>query len=114
MIRDASQTVKIEQLSRNIKDRDIKKFETDLKHKIELPHKNDNIHDMYQNYLKNIISIMDKQTSITRRQLTKRNHKTWYDRYALKLNIQRRKAEKTWHNMQLESNKKHYLHVNKC
>ena len=38
----------------------------------------------------------------------------WFDKNALKLKIQRRKAEKTWHKSQLESDKKHYLHVDKC
>ena len=72
MIRDHSQTVKIETVSRNIKDIDIRQFETDLKNKIELPRENDNMDDMYQNYLKNIISIIDKHAPITRRQLTKK------------------------------------------
>ena len=49
MIRDASQTVKIERLCRSIKDIDIKQFEMDLENKIELPHENYNIDNMYQN-----------------------------------------------------------------
>ena len=46
MIRDPSQNVKIERLSRNIKDIGIKQFETELKNKIVIPHENINIDDM--------------------------------------------------------------------
>ena len=81
---------------------------------MEIPHENVNIDDMYQNCIKDITSIIEKHAPITRRQLTNRKHKTWYDKDALKLKIQRRKAEKTWHTSQLESDKKHYLHVDRC
>ena len=75
MRRGPSQTVKIERLSRNIKDVDIKQFETGLKNKLEIPHENVDIDDMYQNYIEDITSIMDKHAPITRRQLTNRKHK---------------------------------------
>ena len=58
-------------------------------------------------------SIIDKHAPITG-QLMKMKHKTWYDKDALKVKIQRGKAEKTWHKMQLKSGKKHYQHVDKC
>ena len=49
---------------------------------------------MYQNYLKDLTSIIDKHVPITRRQLTNSKHKTWYDKDALKLKIQRRNMRK--------------------
>ena len=51
---------------------------------------------------KDITSVIDKHAPITKRQLTKRKHKIGYDKDALKLKIQRRKAEKTWRKIQLE------------
>ena len=75
MRRDPSQTVKTERLSRNIKDIDIKQFETDLKNRLEIPQKNANIYHMYQNYIKDITSIIEKHKPITRRQLTNRKTK---------------------------------------
>ena len=42
----------------NIKDVNIKQFETDLKNKIELQHENQNIDNMYQKNLKDITSSM--------------------------------------------------------
>ena len=61
---------------------------------MEIPHENVSIDDVYQNYIKYITSIIEKHAPITRRKLTNRKHKTWYDKDALKLKIQRRKAEK--------------------
>ena len=52
---------------------------------------------MYENYIKDITSIIEKHSPISRRWVTNRKHKTWYDKDALKLKIQGRKAEKTWH-----------------
>ena len=69
MRRDPLQTVKIERLSSNIKDIDIKQFETDPENKIEIPHENVNIDDMYQNYIKDITLIIEKHAPICRRQL---------------------------------------------
>ena len=45
-----------------------------------------------QNYTKGITSIIEKHTPITRRQLTYRKHKTWYDENELKLKIQRKES----------------------
>ena len=78
------------------------------------PHKNVNIDDMCQNYIRDITSFIKKHAPIIRRQLTNRKHKTWYHKDTLKLKIQKRKAEKAWHKSQLESDKNHYLHVDKC
>ena len=58
MRRDPSQTVKIERLRRNVKDKDTNQFETDLKNKLEITHENANIEDMYENYIKDITSII--------------------------------------------------------
>ena len=113
MIRDPSQTVKTERLSRNIRGIDIKQFETDCKNKIVIQHDNAKRDDMYQNYIKDITSIIEKHAPITRRQLANRKHNTFYDKDAVKQKIQRRRAEKTWYKRQLESDKKHYLHVDK-
>ena len=65
---------------------------------MEILNENANIDDMYQNYIKDITSIIEKYAPITRRQVTNRKHKTWYENDALKLKIQGRKAENTWHN----------------
>ena len=92
MRRDPSQTVKIERLSGNKKDIDAKQFEADIKNKLEIPHENASIEDMYENYIKDITSIIEKHASIPRGQLTNRKCKTWYDKDALK--VKRRKAKK--------------------
>ena len=86
----------------------------DLKNKLEITYENANIDDIYENYIKDIISIIEKQAPTSRRHLTNRKHKTWYDKNALKLKIQRRKGENTWHKSQLDSDKRHYLHIYKC
>ena len=72
MRRDPSQTVKIDILSRNIKYIDIKQFEIDLKNKLGIPQANANIDNMYENYIKDITSIIEKHAPTSRRQLTKR------------------------------------------
>ena len=73
---------------------DIKQYKKDLKNKVKIPHENVNTDDMYQNYTKDVTSIIEKHAPITRRQLTNRKHKMWYDKVALKLKIKRGKAEK--------------------
>ena len=75
---------------------------------------NVNTEEMYGNYINDITSIIEKHAPISRRKLTKKQHKSWFDEEALKLKIQRRKAEKTWQKSKCESDKKQYLHVDKC
>ena len=49
---------------------------------------------MYEKNIKDITSIIEKHAPASRRKFTKKQHKTWFDEDALKLKIQRRKAEK--------------------
>ena len=83
MRKDPSQTVQTERLSRNIKDIDTKQFETDLKNKLEINYENANMEDMYENYIKDITSIIEKHAPTSKRHFTNRKHKTWYDNDAL-------------------------------
>ena len=55
---------------------------------------NVNIEEMYGNYINDITSIIEKHAPISRRKLTKKQHKSWFDEETLKLKIQSRKAEK--------------------
>ena len=64
----------------------------ELKNEVEFSDYNQNIDNIYQEHLKDLTSIIDKHTPITRRHITKRKHKTWYDRDALKLNIQMKES----------------------
>ena len=63
---------------------------------MEIPNDNVNTDGMYQNYIIDITSIIEKHAPITRRQLKNWKHKTWYDKDALKLNIKRKKAERNF------------------
>ena len=55
-----SQTVKIERQSRNLKNIDTDQFKIDLQNKLEIMHENNNIEEMYGNYIKDITSIIEK------------------------------------------------------
>ena len=90
-----SQTAKTEKQCRNLKNINTEQFKIDLKIKLENMKGNVNIEEMYGNYLNNITSIIEKHAPLSRRKCTKRQHKSWFDEEALKLKIQRRKAEKT-------------------
>ena len=79
-----SQTVNIE---RNLKNMDTDQFKIDLKNKLAIMHENINIEEMYGNYTKDIASIIEKHAAISRRKLTKKQHKSWFDEEALKLKI---------------------------
>ena len=61
---------------------------------MEIIHENFSIEEMYEKYIKDITSIIEKLAPMSRRKLTKKQHKIWFDDDALKLKIQRRKAEK--------------------
>ena len=73
-----------------------------------------NTEEMYGNYVNDITSIIEKHASISRRQLTKKQHKSWFDEEALKLKIQIRKAEKKLAKSKCELHKKKYLLADKC
>ena len=88
------QLVKIEKRNRNFKNINIDQFKTDLKKKLDSRQENVNIEEMYGNYIKDITSIIEKHAPISRRKLTKKQHKSWFDEEALRLKIQRRKGEK--------------------
>ena len=75
---------------------------------------NVNTEEMCGNYINDITSIIEKHAPISRRKLTKKQHKSWFDEEALKLKIQRRKAEKTWQKSKCEAHKKRYLLADKC
>ena len=119
-----SQLVKIEKQSRNLKNINIDQFKTDLKNKLDSRQENVNIEEMYGNYIKieemygnyikDITSIIEKHASISRRKLTKKQHKSLFDEETLKLKIQRRKAEKIWQKSKCEFHKKQYLLADKC
>ena len=71
-------------------------FKIYLKNKLDSMQENVNIEEMYGNYINNITSTIEKHAPISRRELTKKQHKSWFDKEALKLKIQRRKAGKIW------------------
>ena len=60
---------------------------------------------MYGNNINDITSIIEKHAPISRRKLTKKQHKSWFDEEAMKLKIQRRKAEKIWQKVNVNSTK---------
>ena len=70
-----SQTVKIERQIRNLQNIDTDQFKIDLKNKLVIMHENINIEEMYGNYIKDITSIIEKHAPISRRKLTKKQHK---------------------------------------
>ena len=49
---------------------------------------------MYGNYVNTIRYIIGKHAPTSRRKCTKKQHKAWFNEEALKLKIQRRRAEK--------------------
>ena len=51
---------------------------------------------MYGNYINTITSIIGKYAPISKRKCTKKQCKTWFNEEALKLKIQRRRAENNW------------------
>ena len=55
---------------------------------------NVNTEEMNGNYINDITLIIEKHATISRRKLTKKQHKSWFGDEALKLKIQRRKAKK--------------------
>ena len=73
---------------------DTDQFKTDLMNKLQIMHENINIEEVYGNYIKDITSIIEKHAPIPRRKLIKKQCKSWFDEEALKLKMQRKKAEK--------------------
>ena len=60
---------------------------------------------MYENYIKTITSTLEEHAPSSRRKHTKRKHKSWFNEEALKLKVQRRKAEKIWQRRKCELHK---------
>ena len=109
-----SQSVKIEKQSRNLKNINTVQFKIDLKNKLEIMQQNVSTEEMYGNYINDITSITEKHAPITRRKLTKKQHELWFDEEALKLKIQRRKAEKIGKKVKVRYTKKQYQMADKC
>ena len=111
------QSVKFEKQSRNPKNINRDQFKIDLTNKLEIIKENLNTEEMDGNYINGITSIIEKHASISRRKLTKEQHKSWFDEEALKLKIQRRKGEigeKIWQKGKCKLHKKQYLVADKC
>ena len=58
-------------------------------------------------------STLDEHAPISRRRCINKQHKSWFDGKALKLMINRRKCEKTWHRSKCELHKRQYLLADK-
>ena len=67
--------------------------------------KNVNTEEMYGNYIKTITSTIEEHAPTVRRKHIKKNHKSWFDEEALKLKVQRRRAEKIWQGSKCELHK---------
>ena len=107
-------SVKIEKESRNLKNINTEQFKTELKSKLENIQENVNIEEMYRNYINTLTSIIGKHAPTSRWKCTKKQHKAWFDEEALKLKIQRRRAEKIWQRSKCELHKRQYLLADKC
>ena len=86
---------KIEKQSKNLKNINTEQFKKDLKNKLGNMQKNVNIEEMYGNYIKTITSNIEEHAPTSRRKHIKKKHKSWFDEEALKLKVQRRRAEKS-------------------
>ena len=69
---------------------------------------------MYGNYIKTITSTIEEHAPTLRRKYIKEKHKSWFDEEALKLKVQRRRAEKIWQRRKCELHKRLYLQADKC
>ena len=69
---------------------------------------------MYGNYIKTITSTIEEHAPTLRRKHIKKKHKSWFDEEALKLKVQRRRAEKIWQRRKCELHKRLYLQADKC
>ena len=101
-----SKSVKIEKQSRNLKHISTEQFKTDLKIKLEIMQRNVNLEELYENYINTIAYIIEEHAPTLRRKCTKKQHKSWFDEEALKLKIQRRRAEKVWQKYKCELHKR--------
>ena len=106
-------SVKIEKESRNLKNINTEQFKTELKTKLENIKENVNIEEIYRNYINTITYIIERHGPTSRRKCTKKQHKSWFNEEALKLRIQRRRAEKIWQGSKRELHKRQYLLVDK-
>ena len=104
---------KIEKQNRNLKNINTEQFKKDLKNKLENMQKNVNTEEMYGNYIKTITSTIEEHTPTLRRKHIKKKHKSWFDEEALKLKVQRRRAEKIWQRRKCELHKRLYLQAGK-
>ena len=68
---------------------------------------------MYGNYKNYNIHYRRNAPSLRRKHI-KRKHKPWFNEDALKLKVQRRKAEKFWQRRKCELHKRLYLQADKC
>ena len=72
-----------------------------------------NTEEMYGNYIKTITSTIEEHAPSLIRKHIKRKHKPWFNEDALKLKVQRRKAEKFWQRRKCELHKRLYLQADK-
>ena len=100
---------KIEKQGRNVKNINTELFRNDLKNKLENLQTNVNTEEMHGNYMKNITSTIEEHAPSLRRKHIKRKHKLWFNEEALKLKVQRRKAEKFLQRRKCELHKRLYL-----
>ena len=69
---------------------------------------------MCANYIKTKTSTIEEHAPTSRRKHIKKKHKSWFDKEALKLKVQRRRAEKVWQRTKCELHKRLYLQADKC
>ena len=104
---------KINHTGINLKSINNQNFASDL---IERLSKLNNIHNLqtlYERCIHAITSTLDQHASETTKKRTKRLAKSCYDKDAHKLKRQRIVAEKAWLKTKSDSDKKHYLHLDR-
>ena len=105
---------KLKKQSRNLKNINMEQFKKEIKNKLENLHTNVNTEEMYGNYIKTITSTIEEHAPTLRRKYITKKHKSWFDEEALKLKVQRRRAEKIWQRRKCELHKRLYLQAGKC
>ena len=104
---------KINHTSRNLKSKNEQNFASDLAERLSKLNNIDNLQTLCERYIKAITSKLDQHAPGTIRKRTRRLTKSWYDKDAQKLKRQRRVAEKAWLKTKSDSDKEHYLHLDR-
>ena len=87
---------KIIHTSRDMKSISEQTFASDLADRLLTPSPTDNLQTLYEKYTEAITSTLDKHAPEITQKRTKRPTRSWYDKNAQRLKIQRRMAEKNW------------------